>query len=135
MTMKPCADCGELTDRARCPKHRTQARPPKDAHALGYDWTWRKLSRRARRMAPFCEDCGTTENLSADHSPEAWQAKAAGRAITLDMLAVVCLACNARRGAARGPRSRGEGVSKLGTPTHGKAEFQSEIDSQQGGDA
>jgi len=72
------------------------------ARELGYDAQWDRLSKRARRMQPFCIDCGSTEDLQADHSPEAWARKAAGKAIRLVDIAVCCGACNRARRQARG---------------------------------
>lgn len=102
MTLKPCLDCGEPTDRARCPEHTHDDAPKAAATARGYDWTWTKLSRRARKLQPFCTDSGSTEDLQADHSPEAWERKAAGKPLRLTDVAVVCGPCNRARGAARG---------------------------------
>ena len=68
----------------------------------GYDWAWRKLSEKARRLQPFCTDCGTTRNLTVDHTPEAWRRRDAGKPIRLQDVDVVCDVCNALRGAARG---------------------------------
>lgn len=98
--LKACADCGDLTTRARC----TACRPPDhelSASRRGYDSAWVRLSRRARRLQPWCIDCGTSSDLTVDHSVEAWLAHKAGREITLDMVEVVCRACNTRRGRAR----------------------------------
>ena len=50
---------GQPTAGTRCPEHR------------GYDRRWRVLSERARKLQPWCSDCGATEDLQADHSPEA----------------------------------------------------------------
>lgn len=117
MTLKPCLDCGELGTGPRCKDHTTT--PTKTSRqARGYDAAWLRLSRQARRLQPFCTDCGTSEDLTTDHSVEAWQRKASGRAITLDLVEVVCRSCNARRGRARPlagstpsepPRTPGEG--------------------------
>jgi 5-methylcytosine-specific restriction endonuclease McrA len=52
-------------------------------------------------MQDFCTDCGSTDDLTVDHSPEAWAAKAAGKTIKLSMLQVLCRSCNSRKGAAR----------------------------------
>lgn len=100
MTLTPCLDCGEPADGSRCPEHTTQAKGT--ATQRGYDAAWDRLSKRARKLQPFCTDCGTTEGLQADHSPEAWAAKAAGKPIKLSMIDVVCGPCNVARGAARG---------------------------------
>ena len=63
MTLRPCLDCGEPTALTRRPEHR------------GYDAEWDRLSRRARRLQPWCSDCGSTEDLQADHLPSAWDAE------------------------------------------------------------
>ena len=100
MTLRPCLDCGEPSPGPRCSTHTDSATD------RGYDWQWTKLSRKARRLQPFCTDCGSTEDLQADHSPEAWAAHAAGKRITLSMVEVVCADCNRDRGAARGMAPR-----------------------------
>lgn len=78
------------------------------------------MSKRARRLQPWCSDCGTVEDLSADHSVEAWARRAEGKAIRLQDIEVVCRSCNSRRGRARipqggipiervkGPRAKGD---------------------------
>jgi hypothetical protein len=100
--LKPCLDCGQPTDGNRCDEHRVDNTTFKSSASVrGYDRTWRKLSERARRRQRFCEDCGTTEDLQADHSPQAWTRKAQGLPIRLQDISVVCGPCNRRRGAAR----------------------------------
>ena len=78
MTLRPCVVCGEPTTRGRCPQHR------------GYDAAWDRLSRKARRLQPFCSDCGAVEDLQTDHTPEAWTRKVAGKTIRLQDVDVVC---------------------------------------------
>ena len=107
MTLRPCLDCGTPADGPRCDEHTVDTKA--SATDRGYDWAWAKLSRRARKLQPWCLDCGATEDLQADHSPEAWQRKESGKAIRLVDIDVVCGPCNRRRGAARGggmPRPR-----------------------------
>lgn len=89
MTPRPCIDCGTPSAMTRCPEHR------------GYNSEWDRLSRRARKLQPWCSDCGATENLQCDHSPEAWARKAAGKPIRLRDVDVVCGPCNVERGQAR----------------------------------
>lgn len=101
MTLRPCLDCGEPSSGPRCPEHTVDTKPA--AAERGYDHRWNQLSKRARRLQPFCLDCGSTEDLQTDHSPEAWAAKAAGKPITLAMVSVRCGPCNRAAGAARGP--------------------------------
>lgn len=101
MTLRPCVVCGEPSNKARCPEHRPKDRKP-PRQQRGYDAQWQQLSRRARRLQPFCADCGATEDLQADHSPEAWARKAAGLPIRLQDIDVCCGDCNRDRGTARG---------------------------------
>lgn len=89
MTAKPCLDCGTPSARPRCPEHR------------GYDAEWDRLSRRARKLQPFCSDCGATEDLQTDHLPEAWARRAAHKPIRLKDVDVVCGPCNRARGQTR----------------------------------
>lgn len=101
MTLKPCLDCGEPSPATRCTDCKAPDRHQLTSTARGYDYAWSKLSLRARKMQPFCSDCLTRDDLTVDHSAEAWAAKAAGRSITLAMIEVVCRPCNSRRGAIR----------------------------------
>lgn len=110
--LKPCVTCGELSDRAKCEVHRPMPKPKTSAHLRGYDWTWRKLSERARRLQPFCTDCGTKDDLQLDHSTEAWERRERGLEIRLEHVAVVCGDCNRRRGQAR-PGGMGQKVPTL----------------------
>lgn len=103
VTLRPCIECGELSQSERCDDHKLNA---SGKHALspyerGYDAAWRKLSERARRLQPFCSDCGATDDLQTDHTPRAWARKAAGKVIRLKDVDVVCGACNRARGSAR----------------------------------
>lgn len=107
MTLRTCLDCGEPSTNTRCPEHTTTTKGT--ATQRGYDAAWDRLSRRARRLQPFCTDCGSTEDLQGDHTPEAWAAKAAGKPIKLSMIVVRCGPCNRAAGAARGPSTRGMG--------------------------
>lgn len=104
MTLKPCLDCGELTPDSRCPDHDT--RPPRASRAAGYDRAWDKLSIRARTIQDWCSRCGTTEDLTCDHTPEAWARKARGQVIRLIDVDVLCRTCNSQAGPARGSRAR-----------------------------
>jgi 5-methylcytosine-specific restriction protein A len=99
MTLSPCLVCGEPCPGPRCPEHRL--RPVQSPTEKGYDWTWTKLSRRARRMQPFCEECGATTDLQADHLPQAWERKAAGLLVRLCDVRVLCGPCNRAAGQAR----------------------------------
>lgn len=97
MTMSPCLTCGQPCTGPRCTEHTV------DATLRGYDASWKRLSKRARRLQPFCQTCGSTEDLQCDHTPEAWARKAAGKTIRLSDVQVLCGPCNRDAGAARGP--------------------------------
>lgn len=119
MPLKPCLNCGEPSDASRCEECALEIRRAEDRRrgARGQDrayWTpqWRSLSRRARRIQPFCSDCGATTDLQADHSPEAWRRYYAGKTIRLQDIDVVCGPCNRARGRAR-PQTPGGGRSPI----------------------
>lgn len=119
MTLRPCLDCGTPTNGPRCTEHTDDTKPT--ATARGYDWTWQKLSKRARKLQPFCLDCGSTADLQTDHSPEAWQRKAAGKPIRLQDIQVLCGPCNRAAGAARGhTATRGDAPSAPGQDPRGR---------------
>ena len=111
----PCLTCGEMTAGTRCDECEKvhlrldrKAKPDynKKTALRGYDSKWNALSRKARRLQPFCSDCGTSDDLQADHSPDAWRRKARGLPLRLEDIDVVCGDCNRKRGAARGDSSR-----------------------------
>jgi len=115
VSLRPCLNCGEPTQTSRCPEHTVDTDPT--ATERGYDAAWKRLSARARRLQPFCLDCGATEDLQADHTPQAWARKAEGKAIRLRDIDVVCGPCNRARGAARG-RSVTRGDAPSASPDH-----------------
>jgi hypothetical protein len=115
MTMSPCLECGSPTNGSRCPEHTTAAKGTREAR--GYDAAWRRLSKRARRLQPFCLDCGSTEGLECDHTPEAWNRYEAGKPIRLQDITIRCGPCNRAAGAARGNAvTRGNAPSKPSQP-------------------
>lgn len=106
-----CSECGTTYERDRdgstCESCRPADRGERELYrgsrqSRGYDERWTRLSRRARALQPFCSDCGATDDLTADHSTTAWERRAAGKAIRLRDIDVVCRRCNGERGAARG---------------------------------
>ncbi|AZA11088.1 hypothetical protein [Corynebacterium gerontici] len=110
MTNTYCIICGTPSNKTRCPEHTAHSAKP-SPNKRGYNSRWRRLSERARRLQPFCSDCGATADLQADHSPQAWQRQAQGKAIRLQDIDVVCGSCNRKRGAARGTHAREEKIS------------------------
>ena len=112
-----CPQCGtpftRTDNKARCTDCQPDREPGKPSkRELGYDWRWRTLSKRARELQPFCSDCGATEDLTTDHTPQAWARRRAGKVIRLCDVDVVCRRCNGERGAARGDRmTRLDGIT------------------------
>lgn len=123
-----CAGCGTVYERHSRSAHCDECRPPRErtvrrimsearrgtGRQRGYDAAWDRLSKRARRRQPFCSDCGREDHLTTDHSPEAWERRAAGLPIRLEDVDVVCVWCNSERGPARGPAA-------VARPTMGSA--------------
>ena len=69
MLMQPCVQCGEISDRNRCEQHRPQHAPKDRTKHVAHQnrSRWANLSRRLRKMSPFCELCGTSSDLTVDH--------------------------------------------------------------------
>jgi 5-methylcytosine-specific restriction protein A len=97
---RPCIRCGDVIPTGT---HCTDCQPKdtRRSRQRGYTTSWDRLSKRARRLQPFCSDCGATEELECDHTPEAWRRHNAGKTIRLQDIDVVCGPCNRRRGQAR----------------------------------
>ena len=79
---EPCLTCGTLTAASHCAEHTPH--PPdlrrgRDRSHLGRGTAWDRLSKRARALQHWCLDCGTREDLTADHTPAAWPILARGR--------------------------------------------------------
>lgn len=104
---RPCLVCGEPGPGSWCPEHaptRARARRPPTKlpfRQAGYDGAWDRLSARARRLQPFCLDCGSTRDLQADHLPSAWHRAERGLPLRLSDVEVLCAGCNVRRGSSR----------------------------------
>jgi 5-methylcytosine-specific restriction enzyme A len=60
----------------------------------GYGAAHQRRSRQARAAHPWCEECGATEDLTADHLTAI-----ANGGDPLGPLLVLCRSCNSRRGA------------------------------------
>lgn len=116
---RPCIVCGVPSESWRCEDHprKNRDKPLGGRHLQsnderGYDYAWQKLSARARKLQPFCTDCGATTDLQADHTPQAWERKNTGKPIRLQDVDVVCGPCNR----ARGPARFGERKNSSNTP-------------------
>ena len=108
----PCLECGEPTRHgSRCETcdtararitERIKSADKATTTQRGYGTTWQRLSRRARARQPWCSECGATDDLQTDHTPEAWKRYNAGKPIRLQDVRVLCGPCNRAAGAARG---------------------------------
>lgn len=95
---RPCLRCSEPVDGSYCVGCKPVKEHAESSSARGYDHRWRRLSARARRLQPFCSDCGSPHDLTCDHL--VWPAR------SLADVDVVCRADNSRRGPSRGPRAK-----------------------------
>jgi len=113
--VSPCGECAAVGQRERASRRTTTTR------GRGYDTTWRRLSERARAVQPWCSDCGSTEDLTADHSPEAWRRRERGQVIRLRDVDVLCRTCNIAAGPARpgGDLTRCDRSTAAGRPAVG----------------
>lgn len=100
-----CDDCQQAWNRLQARAQESRTRP---SRGRGYNWQWDKLSSRARALQPFCSHCGTTHDLQADHTPEAWRRRAAGLRVRLQDIQVLCGRCNRMAGDARPGSQRAE---------------------------
>lgn len=92
MSLKPCLSCGTLSPATRC----EECGPRK--HSAHNTWRWTRLSRRLRKLQPFCESCGTTEDLTVDHIVPL---EHGGAPYDLDNLRVICRSENSTKGTKR----------------------------------
>ncbi|WP_432791740.1 HNH endonuclease signature motif containing protein [Brevibacterium sp. K11IcPPYGO002] len=67
--MQPCVECGELSEKNRCSRHKLKHSPKTTrSHAADFNRSkWRRLSQKLRKASPFCEVCGTSDDLTVDH--------------------------------------------------------------------
>lgn len=100
MIARPCLDCGRLvTGMTRCPPCNAEAQRRRDVRrgspsARGYDWAWQQRSRAARQEQGWCDNCGATSDLTADHVVPL----ARGGTNDMGNVRVLCRACNGAKG-------------------------------------
>src|SRR5690606_15527647 len=64
---KPCLVCGELSKESRCSEHRI-TRTSREGHAAyKNNARWKNLSKKLRKLQPWCSECGATDDLTCDH--------------------------------------------------------------------
>ncbi|WP_051406780.1 HNH endonuclease [Nocardia sp. CNY236] len=116
MTLRPCLECGEPSEAARCPDHaRTDDRVRDRDHVHWNGARWKRLSRRLRQIQPWCTSCGATDELTVDHIEPVCARP--DLAYELGNLQVLCKRCNSRKG------TRGIAPARVGSPSPGQAEF------------
>lgn len=116
--MKPCAVCGTPSDGPRCEEHpkkrgeRTKPAKRGDGVTAANRSPWKNLSRRLRKMQPFCSvpGCGNTD-LTVDHITPLSRG---GEPYALSNLQVLCQPHNSAK-------ARGEGVPGMRSEAAGKA--------------
>jgi 5-methylcytosine-specific restriction endonuclease McrA len=96
MTLRPCLVCGEPSTSPRCDDCKPAASTQASFRDRGYKTAWDKLSKKARKLQPWCTRCGSSSDLTGDHIlpisdyPEL--------AVTIENLQVLCRPCNGKRG-------------------------------------
>ena len=129
--LKPCLKCGDLSRGSYCDSHKapeTVGQPPREKTEATrererdlYNAAWVKLSKRARALQPYCTDCNTREDLSADHLPSAHYWISMGKPLTLLNVDITCRSCNSKRGeAALGSPRYSEWMNECLPPDAGK---------------
>lgn len=89
---RPCLGCGTLipSQRSRCP----QCQPAKaKTAARGYGSQWQATAKRVIARHPWCVQCGSTANLTADHIIP----RARGGSDHESNLQVLCRPCNSAK--------------------------------------
>lgn len=95
MTLKPCLECGEPADGTRCPDHPAPDRSSRKHLHIWRSRRWTRLSKRLRRMQPWCSTCGSRDDLTVDHRVPL---NRGGDPFDLDNLDVLCRPCNSAKG-------------------------------------
>ena len=112
---RPCLRCSKPTTATRCADCEATESHQRDTrrgsrHERGYDSRWTRLSAQARRLQPFCSDCGSAVDLQVHH--KTWPARG------LKDVEVVCARCHATRPAIR-TLGGNPPDPRLGTPVRG----------------
>lgn len=98
MSMKPCIVCGEPSGQSRCSAHRQDTRTNRTHIAWRNDTKWKKFSRKLRKMSPFCELCGATNDLTVDHIIPVSQRPEL--AYKVENCRILCRSCNGTKAGA-----------------------------------
>lgn len=111
LTGSRCTECHRARERVQ-QRGRKRVRVGRTDRVGSTNTQWRKLSRTARQLQPWCSDClrsaaqlAEHEQLETDHLPSAWARSIEGKAVRLEDVDVTCSSCNVKRGPS-GPGSK-----------------------------
>jgi 5-methylcytosine-specific restriction endonuclease McrA len=94
---RPCANCDEVIDNGSyCSACKPKDNRPNRSHLLLHTARWEHLSKRLRKLSPFCENCSNTKHLSVDHIIPVNERP--DLIFALPNLRVLCMECNRERG-------------------------------------
>lgn len=116
MSLKTCCGCfsnfapQELTGGRCLDCRRAKERARGTRTSRGYDNDWLRLSANAIAQHPYCSNCRSTEDLTADHIVP----KSKGGRNVLSNVQVLCRSCNS--GKREGGRDRLEASSQRNPP-------------------
>ncbi len=97
MIARPCLSCGDvISSGSHCPDCKPADRPRPKGHVHTNTTKWKNLSKKLRRMSPFCEFCSATERLTVDHILPVSDYEELAYAV--ENLRVLCHTCNSKRG-------------------------------------
>jgi 5-methylcytosine-specific restriction protein A len=103
MALRPCIDCGQLSDKARCPTHRAQVERNRKPRPTNQTRDSRERKRRAEAVAAhrhingsWCPGYGVPAHPSADLTADHVVAVANGGAPDGPLM-VLCRSCNGRK--------------------------------------
>lgn len=97
--------------------HRLPPRKKASPSQRGYDRRWKRISRLARALHPWCANCGSTDDLTCDHLLP-------GKVVdSLADVQVLCRRCNSRKGK---PTQGGESLPGITQYPASQSKFRSE---------
>lgn len=109
--MKPCVQCGEPSEGSRCDDHKLMRHSTRKANSA----RWQRLSRRLRRLQPWCDQCGTKDRLQVDHIIPV--SERPDLEYVLANLRILCASCNSSRGTRVTDDERATVAARIGGET------------------
>lgn len=108
--MRPCLDCGTLSEGSRCPEHQSeQERLRGSATARGYDYRWQRLmaevkEEHVRLHGWTCPGWQRPPHPAADLTGDHRVPLSAGGKSVRENVIILCRSCNSAKGGAPGGR-------------------------------